>query len=195
VTSYTLFSQGSVSATFTPSSDPSPYTIGVQFSVSTACILNGIWFYSGTGAVILPQVIALYAVTGTSLIHQETATWSGAAASGWVFAAFSSPPALASGIAYEGCALQDTSAAWYTTTTNYFTSSGVTNGPLSAPSAGSATGAQGAFHAGASLAYPATGFESSNFWADVQVTPGVSPAGPAAVPLHGPVRARYLPGM
>lgn len=155
----------------------------MQFHVREACTLNGIWFYSDTGAVVLPQVIALYVVSGQSLVHSESASWSGLAASGWVFAAFTSPPSLTASVMYEGCVLQDTSQFWYTTTTGIFSGSDIVNGPLTGPSAADATGAQGAYNSGTSLAYPASGFSNSSFWVDIQVTPpGAVTSGPPVFP-------------
>src|SRR5580704_12913008 len=98
---YTLFGQ---SGGATVSADSSKYTLGVQFSVSqSGCTLTGIWYNSPSGAGILPDTIALYTVTGTTLVHSEAATWSGAAGAGWVRAAFTSPPALTSGTNYKAC--------------------------------------------------------------------------------------------
>ena len=75
MTAYTLFGQ---SGGGTITVDDNAYTFGVQFSVSQAATLTGIWWYSPSGAGALPTVIALYAVTGTALVHSETASWSGA---------------------------------------------------------------------------------------------------------------------
>ena len=77
---YTLFSQAATGSLLT--SDPSPYTLGVQFSLSQAGTLTGIWWYSAVGAGNLPETIALFAIAGSALVHSEAASWSGASGSG-----------------------------------------------------------------------------------------------------------------
>jgi hypothetical protein len=170
---YTLFSQANPGAGLT--SDATAYTMGIQFSVSVSgTSLTATWFYSPSGAAVLPQTIALYAVTGQSLVHSEAASWSGAAGSGWVRAAFASAPSLSSSTQYKACVLQNTAANWYSGTNNYWTtdpqSGGITNGPLTAPgNAGSAQG-QDTFNAGSALTYPANTFSATNYWIDPEVT-------------------------
>lgn len=178
---YTLFSQqatGSVLA-----SDITAYTMGVQFSVSQAATLSGIWFYSASGATQLPQTIALYQVSGTSLVTSQAATWSGAAGSGWVRAPFTSPPALTAGTAYKACVLNNSGTVnWYSNTAHYWDtgtgSGGAANGPLSAPNNAGASPGQDSFNQGNVLAYPASTSLASNYWVDAEVT--ASAAGPAA---------------
>lgn len=169
----TLFGQPAAPASI--SSDSGPYTMGVQFSVSVAATLNAIWFYSAPGAGVLAGTIALYQVTGQSLIHSELAAWSGAAGSGWVRSAFTTPPALSAGVAYKAVFLNgDGVHNWYSGSSHYWDtgpgSSGVTNGPLTAPgNSGSAEG-QDSFNSGGSLVYPAGSFNATNYWVDVEVS-------------------------
>ena len=185
MTSYTLYSQTGPVSPVQP--DANPYTLGVQFTVSTACTLDGIWWYSATSAAALPQTIAVFLVSGQSLVHSESASWSGAAGSGWVFAAFTSPPSLSASTGYEACVLQDTSANWYSVDVAYWASGsgsgGITNGPLSAPNSSGATLGQNLYHAGATLAYPTTAAGGDTFWVDVQVTPGGSTSHTATAAL------------
>jgi hypothetical protein len=168
---FTLFGQAATGTSL--HADTNPFTIGVQFSVSSAGTLDGLWWYSATGAGALPQTIALFTVSGQALAHSESASWSGAAGSGWVFAAFSSPPSLTASTAYEACVLQTASADWYSFTANYWTSgaggSGITSGPLSSPGDAAAVLGNNLYIAGASLAYP-TSVSGFNFWVDPQVT-------------------------
>ena len=177
--SYTLFSQGATGSSL--ASDPSGYTMGVQFSFSTTgATLTAVWFYSASGAAVLPQTIALYAVSGASLTHQEAASWSGAAGTGWVRAAFTSPPSVTAATSYKACVFQATSANWYSATAHYWDSGpgsgGITNGPLSAPNNGASDSGQDTFHAGGSLSYPGSSFNAANYWVDPEVTiPGFLP--------------------
>lgn len=174
---YTLFSQtasGNVLA-----GDAAGYTFGVQFTVSQAATLGAIWWDSVTGAAALPATIALYAVAGTSLVHSEAASWSGLAASGWVKAAFAAPPSLSPSTSYKACVFYGGGVNWYSSTSHYWDSgsgsAGINNGPLSAPNNAGASGGQDTFTTGAALAYPASSFNATNYWVDLEVTP-VAPA-------------------
>lgn len=174
MTDYTLFGQPASPATL--AADATAYTLGVEFACSVAAPLTALWFYSAPGAAALPGTIALYEVTGQVLVHSETPSWSGAAGSGWVRAAFASPPSLTGGTNYRAAVLQASAANWYSSTSNYWSSgsgsAGITNGPLSAPASGSAdNGGTGSYAVGATLAYPATG-TPDNYWIDVEVTVG-----------------------
>ena len=169
----TLFGQPASPASLT--SDSADYTMGVQFSVSVSgATLTAIWFYSAPGAGALPDSIALYAVTGASLVHSETASWSGAAGSGWVRAAFSSPPSLTSGTSYKACIFENTGNFFYSTTAHYWDtgagSGGIVNGPLSAPNNAGADGGQDTFTNSSSLSYPSSSFNAANYWMDPEVT-------------------------
>lgn len=175
---YTLFGQPSSPATLNV--DNGGYTFGLQFSVSVAATLTGIWWYSPSGASSnRPSVIALYDAGTQTLIHSETPTWSGAGGSGWIRAPFSSPPSLSTGHAYKGCLYDNPGANWYAGTGSYFTTgpgaSGVTNGPLSAPNNAGADAGQESYNT--SNAYPSSSF-GTNYWVDVEVTvAGSSPSG------------------
>lgn len=172
----TLFSQGATGSSLT--ADPTSYTMGVQFSVSTSGnTLTGIWFYSPPTAAALPQTIGLYQVSGAgtgTLVHSEAASWSGAAGSGWVRASFAAPPALTASTSYKAVVLQSTAANWYSTTANYWSSgagsAGITNGVLSAPNNAGADVGQDSFNANNILTYPASTFNATNYWVDPEVT-------------------------
>lgn len=178
MTMYTLFGQPASPATLT--NDSADYTMGVQFSVSASgCTLTAIWFWSAPGAGALPDSIALYAVAGASLVHTEAASWSGAAGSGWVRAAFASPPSLTSGTSYKACIFENTGNFFYAGTSHYWDtgsgSGGITNGPLSAPANSGADGGQDTFTNSSTLSYPSGSFNSANYWVDPEVTTSATP--------------------
>lgn len=132
----TLF--GQATETVTANGVGNAGTIGLHFTVSTAATLAGIWLYSPSGQSLtqLPTVIGLYTTqaspTSGTLVTSNTASWSGAAGSGWVFAAFSSPPALASGTNYMAAAFRnDAVNAWFCYTDPYTWP--VSNSPITAP--------------------------------------------------------------
>lgn len=169
---YTLF--GQAGAPGSAAADTSNYTMGVQFKVSQAgCTLTGVWFNSATGAASVPSQIALFTAAGT-LVHSETASWSGAAASGWVRAAFASPPSLTSGTNYVAAVFDIGGGNWYSATGAYWStgagSGGITNGPLSAPNNAGAVNGQSVFNQGGALFFPSSSFNATNYWVDPEVT-------------------------
>lgn len=184
MTTYTLFNQTGTGGVL--QTDHSAQTQGVQFSVSAAATLTAIWFYSPAAAGDLPSSIGLYQVTGTgtgTLIHSESASWSGAAGSGWIRAPFSSPPSLTASTNYKAVQFHTAgSSNFYSETDNYWSSGagsgGITNGILSAPNNAGADIGQDSYNSGSSITYPASTFSSANYWIDPEVTPsGVTVSG------------------
>jgi hypothetical protein len=175
---YTLFGQPASPAGLTI--DTGNYTMGVQFSVSLSAgqtaTCSGVWWFSPSGAGVLPDHIALFAVSGRSLVTSQAASWSGAAGSGWVRAPFTSPPSLTGGASYKACIFKNDGNAnsFYGSVNNYWTSgaggSGISNGPLSAPNNAGGDGGQDTFDNSGVLAYPLTSFNATNYWADTEVT-------------------------
>lgn len=179
MTAVTLFGQPSNPATLV--SDPTGYTMAVQFTISTPLPLDGIWFWSAPGAGSLPGTIALFAVGTQTLVHSESATWSGAAASGWVFAAFSSKPSLSAATNYKAAVFNSGGSNWYSATSAYYSSGpgsgGISNPPLSAPNDAGTTSGQDSFNQD-TLGYPQNSFNAANYWVDPQVTvAGAAPSG------------------
>lgn len=179
MTAYTLFGQPASPSTLTV--DTTAYTFGVQFQVDEACTLTAVWWWSPPGAgALLPTEIALFTVSGQALVHSESASWSGAAGSGWVRAAFTSPPSLSSGVAYKACVLGGGGDNWYGSTTHWWDTGpgagGVTSGPLSAPGNAASDGGQDSFNVGASLTYPSSSFNAANYWVDAEVQPSAGPS-------------------
>ena len=180
---YTLFGQPASPAALT--ADNANYVMGVQFKVTLTAgqtaTLTAIWFNSPSGAGIRPGTIDLWAVSGASLVHSESASWSGAVGSGWIRAPFTSPPSLVSGTSYKGAIQKNDGSVnnFYGSTAHYWGtgpgSGGTTNGPLSAPNNAGGDGGQDTFNSSGSNAYPATSFNETNYWVDVEVTV-VSPA-------------------
>ncbi len=174
---YTLFGQEATGSSLV--SDTNNYTFGVQFSVGQSSTLEAIWFYSASGAVDLPSKIALFLVSDGSTVHSENASWGGTAGTGWVRAAFSSPPSPSASTSYKGAVLYNGSNNWYSATSHYWDTTGpgaggISNGPLSAPNNAGGDGGQDTFNIGASLTYPPSSFNATNYWVDVEVTATVA---------------------
>lgn len=170
MTAYTLFGQAGGG---TDPADGGAYTMGVQFSVSVSGgTLTAVWFYSLAGLTNTPGTIALYTAAGT-LVTSETSTFGGATlGSGWIRGAFASPPSLTAGTPYVAAVLG--SGGFYSATGAYWSSGagsgGITNGPLSAPNNAGAVNGQDVFNGGASLTFPASTFNATNYWVDPEVT-------------------------
>lgn len=180
VTTYDLFGQPAGFSTLAV--DPTDYTMGVQWSVALSggqtAILTGIRFFSPPGATVRPVTIALWAVSGRSLIHSEGTgvspiAWSGAAGSGWITATFASPPVLSSGVAYKGSIFDNHGVNFYGAVGAYWSTgpgaSGITSGPLSAPNNAGGDGGQDTFTAAVTLTYPLTSSNAANYGVDVVV--------------------------
>jgi hypothetical protein len=189
----TLWGQGTGGVGPAANSDPGAYTLGITWkwtsSGSDTATATGVWFFSGTGAATLPGTIALYDYAGGGLIHSEAASWKtgpgGSAASPggatWVYAAFASPPSLTSAKYYITCVLNAATGGnpWYTSYSNFWVApgpgqNGLANGELNAPN-NSTAGGQDRFNSGTALTYPASSFNSTNYWIDPEIT--TSPGG------------------
>jgi len=185
MTVYSLFGQPAGFSTLT--TDNVNYTMGVQFTVSVAATLTGIWWYSPAGAGILPDHIELWAVSGRSLVVNQAAAWSGVAGSGWVRAPFNSPPSLTGGASYKGSIFKNDGSVnnFYGSIANYWSSGagsgGISNGPLSAPNNAGGDGGQDTFDTTSVVAYPLSAFNATNYGVDVEVT--VASAGATTWPV------------
>jgi Glycosyl hydrolase family 26 len=175
----TLFAQATPGGTIN-SGAGNAGTNGIHFTVSSACNLSGVWHYSPSSSTQLPTSIGLYTTqaspaTGT-LVTSNTATWSGAVGSGWVFAPFTSPPALVSGTNYMATQYRnDAVNEWFV----YYTVTWpVTSGVLTAPQDVGA--GQGWFDTGTpgSMTFPASQLAGDNFGMDVQVSSPAAFGGP-----------------
>lgn len=171
-------------------SDNSTYTMGMAFTVSSACTSTAIWFYSPqfpTAAADIPTEVAIYDNTATSFLADQIPTWSGPQGGGWVRYQWSSPISLVTGHTYQVCVVkQGTGNNWYASQSHYWDTgpgaSGITSGPLNASNDSTTRSAisvgQDSFHVGPSLTVPNGDFNATNYWVDVEVT---SSGGPTAI--------------
>jgi hypothetical protein len=166
------------------------FTLGVEFSLSQACTLDAIWFYSPPGVTQLPTECAVYDVTSQAIVtgtDNVSPAWTlpgGGAASagaGWVYAPMPGAVSLPAGD-YKAavCNGAASPAVWNVQMAGYwstgFGANGLTSGPITAP--GNATAAspgQSTYHAGAAIHWPDTSTGGGhNYWVDVEVTPVTS---------------------
>lgn len=165
---WTLYSQAAETVETTGTTTGG--TVGLHFSVSEACPLAALWLYSPSGhsLTVLPTAIALYDYATNALIHSETGvTWSGAAGSGWVRAAFASPPELAPGTEYTAAAFRS-SGAWFIYDSDTGWSGDVTSGPITAPVS---DGTQGWYNEDntTAISFPGSQLAGYNWYLDVEV--------------------------
>jgi hypothetical protein len=161
-------------------SDTSGYTLGTEFELSASCTLDNIWFYSGSGVSVLPTRCAIWSVSSQSEVSgtdNTSPSWSGAAGSGWVACPYSGVTLPAGD--YKVAVFYGGGSEWYHVTTGYWATggtgaNGITDGPLTAPSASAAASpGQGTYNSG-SWAYPqsfASAGNGENYWIDVEATP------------------------
>jgi hypothetical protein len=144
---------------------------GVQFTPQTSGNATGCKFYKATTNTGT-HVCTLWSSAGTQL---ATVTFSGETASGWQGQNFSSAVALTAGTQYV-IGVWDP-VGHYSDNNPFFSSQYVSDvdGQLIAPATGSTTNGKGngVYSQATSTTFPASTFNSSNYWADVvfQYTP------------------------
>jgi len=153
----------------TPDSGPdSAVEVGVKFHTDRPGYINGIRFYKGTGNTGT-HVGNLWTVTGTRL---GTVTFTGETSSGWQQASFSAPVAIAANTDYVASYFAPN--GHYADDLGYFATAGVNNAPLYALLDGG-DGSNGVYSYGSTSSFPASGWQSSNYWVDVVFTTTTAP--------------------
>ncbi|HEY3082208.1 MAG TPA: DUF4082 domain-containing protein [Chloroflexota bacterium] len=165
-----LFSIWSSSATpaLASESDTSAIELGVKFRANQSGQVTGVRFYKGA-ANTGTHVGKLWTSTGTLL---ASATFSGETASGWQQVNFATPVTIAANTTYV--ASYYAPVGRYAVNEDFFASSGVTNGPLTAL-AGGVDGPNGVYAYAAGGGFPNQSYRSENYWVDVVFA---APAGP-----------------
>lgn len=144
--------------------DASSVNLGVEFTPSVNGWISGIRFYKGSGNTGT-HIGALWTTSG-SLLGQVTFT--GESASGWQQATFSAPIPVTAGTTYIASYLAPNGG--YSVDSGYFSSTGVTNGPLTAPQSSAVTLGNGLYGYSGSLAFPGNSYNATNYWVDVVFT-------------------------
>ena len=170
-----------------------PYILGTEFTLSQACTLDNLWFYSPPTATQLPTQCAIWDVNTQTMVAgtlQTSPSWSGAAGSGWVSAPYSGVtlPAGDYKASVWNAAAPGSGTGWNNYAIGYFTSldgqNGITTGPVTVPDAAAATSpGQSTYQtSSASFLYPDqyVATEGQSYWVDPEVTP-VTAAAPAVV--------------
>ncbi len=120
------------------------YVIATEVHLSRQCTLNNAWYWSPSTAAQLATRAGVYSITGadsgTEVAVIASPSWSGAAGSGWVKAAFAGGTTLAAGsykvYVYNSAASPDQWSATDLSSAYWASgegSAGITSGPLNAP--------------------------------------------------------------
>jgi hypothetical protein len=170
------FAQSTIwSPTATPtiadSGDATPVELGVKFRADSDGTVTGIRYYK-SAANTGTHIGNLWSSTGTLL---ATATFTSETSAGWQQVNFSSPVSITAGTTY--IASYYAPAGHYAVEQNFFTSVGVDNPPLHALAAG-VSGGNGVYAYGTASSFPASTYNSSNYWVDVVFTPSGTAQGP-----------------
>jgi hypothetical protein len=148
--------------------DNSAVEVGVKFRTDNAGYITGLRFYkfatnSGT------HTAHLWSRTGTLM---ATAVFAGETASGWQQVNLLAPVAVAANTTYV--ASYYTSVGHYAVNSAYFASAGVDNPPLHALKNG-VDGGNGVYGYGANGTFPASTFDSENYWVDIVYAATIPP--------------------
>ncbi|MDO3416879.1 DUF4082 domain-containing protein, partial [Hymenobacter sp. BT770] len=141
--------------------DNSSIELGVKFRSTVAGQITGVRFYKGTTNTGT-HTGSLWSSAGVLL---ATATFTNETASGWQEVLFSSPVTIVANTTY--IASYHAPVGNYAVNSNYFATTGTTNGPLKALQS-SEDGGNGVFQTG--TAFPNQSFNATNYWVDVVFT-------------------------
>ncbi len=169
--------------------DPNPVELGVKFRTDVGGVITGIRFYKGTSNTGT-HVGNLWTTTGQLL---ATANFTNETATGWQQVTFSSPVPVSANIVYVASYFAPNGN--YAADTNYFANTGVDNYPVHLLQDG-VSGGNGVYNYGASSSFPASTYQSSNYWVDVVFTTNAGPA-PLSVTATTPANGAtgVSPGM
>ncbi|HUB93253.1 MAG TPA: DUF4082 domain-containing protein [Verrucomicrobiae bacterium] len=139
---------------YTSGDSSANYVVGTEIHLSQACTLNAVWYYSPTnsGTTQLATSADVWNIgTQANVATISSPSWSGAAASGWVRAAFAAGTTLAAGsyrvTVYNSASSPDSWSAKQLGYFGYYATdgfradgqNGITSGPLYTPSTANAS--------------------------------------------------------
>jgi hypothetical protein len=154
----------SATPTIPSDSDTAAVELGVKFRSDVAGSVRGVRFYKGsvnTGT----HIGKLWTSTGTLL---ASVTFTNESASGWQQALFTSPVQITANTTYIVSYYAPNGG--YAGDTNFFTATGIDSPPLHALRDG-VDGPNGLYRYGTGGGFPASSFQSSNYWVDLVFVP------------------------
>jgi hypothetical protein len=160
---------GNSSVPVNPSTnDPSAIEVGVKFRADVNGFITAVRFYKGannTGT----HIGNLWSSTGTLL---ATATFVGETSTGWQQVNFSTPVAVTANTVYVASYFAPNGS--YAADNNFFTTTGVNNGPVQLLQAG-VSGGNGVYQYGPASGFPSQSYLDTNYWVDVVFTTSTGP--------------------
>ena len=183
--SYSLFSLSDVPA-IASVNDSNAVELGVKFTSTSAGNILGMRFYKGPQNVGV-HTARLWSAAGVQL---ASATFSGETASGWQTVLFPAPAPIAANTTYVASYHTN---GFYSADGNYFAGAH-TSGPLTAPASGG-SGGNGVYAYGAASTFPASTFNSTNYWVDVLFSPSAGSNAPvinSALTASGSVGTPFI---
>ncbi|MCU1306235.1 MAG: hypothetical protein JWN45_930 [Acidobacteriaceae bacterium] len=167
------------SASTTPSQvdsgDPSALELGVRFRADFDGYVTGVRFYKAAANTGI-HIGNLWSNTGVLL---ATAMFTNETSSGWQQVSFSNPVAVTANTTYVASYFAP--VGHYSDTPGYFSNSGNDSPPLHFLKNG-VDGGNGVFAYTASSTFPASSFNSTNYWVDITYVPASSmPGAPPAL--------------
>jgi hypothetical protein len=185
--SYRIFPSNPTPKSATLNSQTLQYTKGLEVSLSSFCKGNRVWFYSPPGATALPTRTTVWRESDQHVMFDNSsASWSDVAGSGWVSSSTGDVDLTAGnyavGVWYGG------GSQWFTAVGSYWTgsgdgASGLTNGPISAPSDAASTHGQAPAISGSYAFLSGVTNAGENYYVDFEVTPAVQPTQNALLAL------------
>jgi len=164
---------GSVTTIFTnqlpvasTDNDGQGFVCGLKFRSSQAGFITGLRFYKTLNNNGTHQGALYNNSTGALL---ASVTYTNETATGWQTATFSSPVAINANQTYVATYFNPNGT--YVEDNDYFTNSGLTNGPLTALKDGT-DGCNGPFDYSNSMVKPVSCYRSANYWLDVMYSNG-----------------------
>jgi hypothetical protein len=149
-------------------SDTGAVELGVKFRVDTDGFITGVRFYKGA-ANTGTHIGNLWSSSGTLL---ASATFTGETASGWQQVTFTTPVAVTANTVYVASYFAPNGR--YASDNNFFTSTGVDNGPVHLLRSG-VSGSNGVYRYGSSSGFPTQSFLDTNYWVDVVYATSTGP--------------------
>lgn len=143
--------------------DGSSVELGLRFETTQAGFITGIRFYKGAGNDGT-HTGSLWDASGNLL---ATVTFTNETASGWQEADFTAPVPVQPGAVYVASYYAPN--GHYAADPGYFTSNGVSSGPLVALSSPAAQG-NGVYRYGSGGVMPTDSYNATNYWVDVVFT-------------------------
>ena len=149
-------------------SDTGAVELGVKFRSDVSGFVTGIRFYKGAGNTGT-HIGSLWSTSGQRL---ATATFTNETATGWQQVNFATPVAVTANTVYVASYYAPNGR--YAGDNSYFAASGVDRNMLHALQNG-VSGGNGVYAYGSTSSFPASTFQSSNYWVDVVFTTSVGP--------------------